>query len=130
MAAFGDLIQRDDWKNEKHVPMIELEGDVKKGEKVRVHLCVGSEIPHPNTTEHYISWIKLFYKPDGEKYAIHLGTYDFAAHAESVKGANEGSAKCEPCVYTVVSLEEPGELVAVSYCNIHGLWENSLRVDF
>lgn len=129
MGVFGDLIKKDDWKNEKHVPVIEIDGTAKKGEALDVCVCVGKEIAHPNTTEHHISWIKLFFKPDGENNVINLGNYQFAAHAESVKGPNEGSAKCEPHVITKVILGKSGTLVALSYCNIHGLWENSLRVD-
>ncbi|MFO7152303.1 MAG: class II SORL domain-containing protein [Bacillota bacterium] len=122
-------IQKDDWKKEKHVPVIEIKGPAKKGEPVDILLCVGKEIPHPNTTEHHIRWIKLFFQPDGEKYPVHLGTYAFEAHAESVEGPNKGSAKCEPCAYTRVILEKSGTLIALSYCNIHGLWQNDLRVD-
>jgi len=29
-----------------------------------------------------------------------------------------------------VKLEKSGSLIATSYCNIHGLWESSKRVDF
>ncbi|MDN5332025.1 MAG: superoxide reductase [Tepidanaerobacteraceae bacterium] len=130
MESLSLQIQKDDWKKEKHVPVIELKEPAKKGEPINIHLCVGKEIPHPNTTEHHIRWIKLFFQPDGEKFSIHLGTYTFEAHAESVEGPNKGPAKCEPCVHTSVILEKPGTLIALSYCNIHGLWENSLRVDF
>ncbi len=45
-------IQTDDWKTEKHVPVI----DIKKVEDGRAHVMVsvGKEIPHPNTTAHHI----------------------------------------------------------------------------
>ncbi|MDZ7815394.1 MAG: desulfoferrodoxin family protein, partial [Planctomycetota bacterium] len=26
--------------------------------------------------------------------------------------------------------EKPGTLIATSYCNIHGLWENQVRIEF
>ncbi len=129
MSNIGNHVQSADWKAEKHVPVIELKGPAKKGEAFDVSLSVGAEIAHPHTTEHHIRYIKLFYKPDGEKFLIHLGTYLFEAHAESVEGANAGSAKCEPKVVTTVTLEKPGELVALSYCNIHGLWDNTAKVE-
>jgi len=128
MSAIGAHVQSADWKSEKHVPVIEVKGPVKKGEAFEVHLSVGAEIAHPHTTEHHIRYIKLFFKPEGEKFIIQLGTYQFEAHAESVEGANEGSAKCEPKVSTTVTLEKPGELIALSYCNIHGLWDNAEKV--
>ncbi len=45
-------IQTDDWKTEKHVPVI----DIKKVEDGIAHVLVtvGKEIPHPNTTAHHI----------------------------------------------------------------------------
>ncbi len=129
VTPLGDYLQTADWKEEKHVPVIELVDDAKKGETFRVHLCVGSEIPHPHTTEHHIRWIKLFFQPQGEKFTVHLGSFVFEAHAESVQGANEGPAKCEPCVHTSITLEQPGKLMALSYCNIHGLWENEMDLE-
>ncbi len=128
MTNLGEYLQTADWKTEKHVPVIELKGPVKKGEAVAVHLSVGAEIAHPHTTEHHIRYIKLFFKPEGEKFALHLGSYLFEAHGESAEGANQGSARCEPRVATTVTLDKPGQLLAVSYCNIHGLWESSLQV--
>lgn len=128
MSYLGDYLQTADWKTEKHVPVIELKGLVKKGEAVAVHVSVGAEIAHPHTTEHHIRYIKLFFKPVGEKFLVHLGSYLFEAHGESAEGANQGSARCEPAVTTTVTLNKPGQLTAVSYCNIHGLWENSLEV--
>lgn len=128
MSNIGNHVQSADWKAEKHVPVIELMGPVKKGEPCQVQLSVGAEIAHPHTTEHHIRFIQLYFKPEGEKFAIHMGTFQFEAHGESVEGANAGSAKCEPKVTATITLEKPGELVAMSYCNIHGLWDNSEKV--
>jgi superoxide reductase len=129
MSAIGGHIQSADWKAEKHVPVIELKSAAKKGEPFEVQVSVGAEIAHPHTTEHHIRYIKLFFKPEGEKFVIHLGTYQFEAHAESAEGANAGSAKCEPKVTTTLTLEKSGELLALSYCNIHGLWDNAAKLD-
>ncbi len=128
MSAIGGHIQSADWKAEKHVPVIEVKGPVKKGEPFQVQLSVGAEIAHPHTTEHHIRYIQLYFKPEGEKFIIHMGTFNFEAHGESVEGANAGSAKCEPKVTATVTVEKAGELVALSYCNIHGLWDNSEKV--
>ncbi|MBW6463533.1 MAG: class II SORL domain-containing protein [Dethiobacteria bacterium] len=128
MSKIGDHVQSADWKAEKHVPVIEVMEPVKKGEPCQVQLSVGAEIAHPHTTEHHIRYIQLFFKPEGEKFLVHMGTFQFEAHGESVEGANAGSAKCEPKVTATVTLEKPGELVALSYCNIHGLWDNSEKV--
>ncbi len=128
MGVIGEHVQSADWKAEKHVPVIEVKGAPKKGEPFEVQLSVGAEIAHPHTTEHHIRNIQLYFKPEGEKFIVHMGTFQFEAHGESVEGANAGSAKCEPKVVTTVTLEKPGDLVAMSYCNIHGLWDNSEKV--
>ena len=31
------FLQQDDWKKEKHVPVIEIEGTVEKGKVVSIH---------------------------------------------------------------------------------------------
>ncbi len=128
MINIGDHIQSADWKSEKHVPVIEIEGPVEQNQPVTIHLKVGAEIAHPNTTEHHIRWIQLYFKPEGEKFIIHLGNYNFDAHGESIQGANEGSAFCEPSVSTKITLLKPGTIIATSYCNIHGLWQNSAEI--
>lgn len=129
MSIIGDHVQSADWKTEKHVPVIEVKGLAKKGEPFEVTVSIGEEVPHPHTTEHHIRYIQLFFKPEDEKFIIHLGTFQFEAHGESVEGANAGSAKCEPKATATITLEKPGELVALSYCNIHGLWDNSQKVE-
>ncbi len=128
MGVIGSHIQSADWKAEKHVPVIEIKGPVRKGEPFEVQLSVGAEVAHPHTTEHHISYIQLYFKPEGEKFIKHLGSFNFEAHGESTEGANAGSAKCEPRVIAAATVEKPGELIALSYCNLHGLWDNSEKV--
>ncbi len=124
----GDLLQSGDWKGEKHVPVIEAPARVVPGELFDVALSVGKEIPHPNTTEHHICWIKLYFKPDGDKFAYEVAELRFGAHGASVKGANEGPVHCDPFGAVRMKIASSGTLVAASYCNIHGLWESSLEI--
>lgn len=124
----GDNIQSADWKAEKHVPVISAPSEVVAGEKFRVTVQVGKEIPHPNTTEHHIRWIQLYFKPHGGKFVFDLGRFDFNAHAESPEGANKGPVVVEPSVECELKITSSGTLIAVSYCNIHGLWENSQEI--
>lgn len=128
-TSLGKQLQSADWKKEKHVPVIEVKETVKPGVPIAVSLSVGEEVPHPHTVEHHIRWIKLFFQPEGEKFTVHLGSFQFEAHGESVKGSGEGSAICEPTVTTSITLKKSGVLMALSYCNIHGLWEGSLPVE-
>ncbi len=122
----GNLFQTGDWKNEKHSPVIEI---LEKGEKIKVRVSVGKEIPHPNTTEHHISWIEVYFLPEGEKFTYHLGRFDFSAHGASSQGPNTSSVYTEPDVTFYFKTSKPGKLFASSFCNIHGLWSNSLELE-
>jgi superoxide reductase len=93
-----------------------------------IHVTVGKEIPHPNTTEHHIRWIRLYFKPEGGKFAYDLGTFEFNAHGESVDGPNKGPAYTEFEAQGFYKIETSGTLLAMSYCNIHGLWESSRAI--
>ena len=121
-------IQSSDWKTEKHAPAINCPDRFEIGKATVVELVVGQEQAHPHTTEHHIRWIQLFFKPDGGKFIFELGRFDFTAHGESVQGANNGPAYTEASATAKVKLNEAGTLIALSYCNIHGLWESSKEV--
>jgi len=122
-VKFAEMIQSADWKTEKHVPVIESPDSVKAGEKFTIQVKVGQEIAHPNTTEHHIRWIRVYFKPDGSKFACDVGLYEFDAHGESIEGPNKGPVYSEPSVQLALKLNVSGTLLATSYCNIHGLWE-------
>jgi len=121
MKRIGDLYQSGDWKGEKHVPVIHAPEKVKKGEVIEVNVNIGEEIPHPNTQEHYIAWIKVFFHPEGAKFPVEVGSYNFSSHGEQ-------GIFTEPYVTTRFKVEKSGTLYATSYCNIHGLWENSIEL--
>lgn len=98
---------------EKHVPVIERVSCEECG-KNAVKITVGKETPHPNTIEHHIKWVALFGVKNG--IAVHIATFDL------------GPAYGVPTVVAHVNLDDFSELVAVEYCNLHGLWESSLAL--
>jgi superoxide reductase len=122
-------IQTGDWKAEKHVPAIESPDKVAAGEVFDVKVSLGKAAAHPNTTEHHIRYIRLFFKPDDDKFVYNVGNCDFAAHGESAAGANEGPVHCHHGTVFQMSARASGTLHAVSYCNIHGLWESKKHID-
>ncbi len=128
MGKFGDHIQEADWKTEKHVPVIECVDEVKAGEVFEVKVSLGKEIAHPNTTEHHIRWISLYFHPHGEKFSYHVGHFEFNAHGESVQGANQGSVYTNHTVTASCKVSKPGVIHAIAFCNIHGLWESSKEI--
>ena len=129
MNKLSDHIQEADWKSEKHVPVIECPDKVNANQVFDVKVGLGMEIVHPNTTEHHIRWIRLYFHPDGEKYPYEIGNFEFNAHGESVRGANEGSVYTHHQVTTSMKTGKSGTLHALAFCNIHGLWESSKDVE-
>lgn len=78
---------------EKHVPVIEKDGD-----KIKVKV---GEVPHPMEEEHYIEWVELI--ADGKRCRKFLNPEDKPEVAFPYVGAKELSAR--------------------EYCNVHGLWQ-------
>ena len=128
MKSLGDLLQSADWKKEKHMPVIECPDAVKADEIFEVKVGLGKEVAHPNTTEHHISWVSLYYHPEGAKFPFQVGHFEFSAHGESVSGPNEGPVYTHHQVTAALKVSQPGTLHAVSLCNIHGLWESSKEI--
>jgi superoxide reductase len=128
MTDIRELYQSADWKQEKHVPVIELPEGVKKDESMRIGVTVGKEIAHPNTTEHHIEWIEVYFLPEGEKFPHTIGRFEFSAHGASGEGPNTSTIYTEPKVLVTLKTGKPGTLLAASYCNIHGLWNSSTAI--
>jgi superoxide reductase len=128
MPELKDLYQSADWKKEKHAPVIEALETVKKGEAVAVTVSVGKEIPHPNTTPHHIRWIEVFFYPDGAKFPFQVARMEFNAHGESTDGPDTSSIYTNPSVACSFKTEKPGTILASSFCNIHGLWQSTKKL--
>jgi len=126
--ALKDQLQTADWKSEKHVPVIECPDAVQAGELFEVKVSIGKEVAHPNTTEHHIMWIGLFFKPEDDNSTYDIGQFAFNAHGASVRGANTGPVYTHHGVTVAMRTDKPGTLYASSYCNIHGLWEGSKEI--
>lgn len=129
MAKLGDITQAADWKTEKHVPVIECPDAVRSGETFDVKVSLGKEIAHPNTTEHHIRWITLYFHPEGDKFPYQVGHFEFTAHGESAAGPNQGPVYTDHSVTSSLKVSKAGTLHALALCNIHGLWESSKEID-
>lgn len=118
-----------DWQKEKHVPAVDCPDKVKSGELVRVSVSLGKAVPHPNTTEHHIRWVKAFFSPDGENFTYELGRFEFNAHGESAEGANKGPLYTNHEVTFSFKTTKAGVLHVLALCNIHGLWASEKRIE-
>lgn len=117
-SQFGrHLIQKEHEGKEKHVPVITAPEKVKGGERFDVEVEVGKEKHHPNTVVHHIKWIQLFAKESDDTPMVHVATYDM------------GPTYAEPRVIFPVMLERTATLHVLAYCNLHGVWENSTKVE-
>jgi superoxide reductase len=127
--SIKETIQHADWQNEKHVPVIDCPDEVTSDEFTRVTVTLGKAVAHPNKTEHHIRWIAAYFEPEEGQFVHDLGSFEFNAHGESSKGANEGPLHTHHEVTFSFKTTAAGTLTAVSYCNIHGLWESSKRIE-
>ncbi|MBI4335451.1 MAG: class II SORL domain-containing protein [Candidatus Omnitrophica bacterium] len=129
MADIKELFQGADWKQEKHVPVIDGPAKFDKGAFTKITVAVGKEIAHPNTTEHHIRWIAVYFLPKGEKFPYQIGKFEFTAHGESTQGPNTSSVFTHPEVALSFKTDKPGDILASSYCNIHGLWQSAKSIE-
>jgi superoxide reductase len=124
----GDQVGKADWKKEKHVPVIDCADKVKADEMFEVKLTIGKEIPHPNTSAHHISWVALYFHPDGEKFSYLIARTEFSAHGASTEGPDTSSVYTHSSAANWMKTKKSGTLHSVSYCNIHGLWESEKKI--
>ena len=117
----SDYVKTADWKAEKHVPVISAPATVAAGQAFEVEVSVGKEISHPNTVEHHIAWIALHFVPDGSPVSVEIGRVDLSSHGPVVTTAS--TAKFS------VQVQKGGVLYATAYCNLHGLWSSSAKID-
>ncbi|HOG45203.1 MAG TPA: class II SORL domain-containing protein [Anaerolineae bacterium] len=129
MATLGEHVQHADWKLEKHAPAIACPERVKAGELFTVGLTLGSENAHPNTTEHHIRWIALYFQPQGAKFIYEVDRFEFNAHGEATAGANQGPVYSHYATSATLKITQPGTLHALAFCNIHGLWESTKEIE-
>lgn len=101
---------------EKHVPTITIDKGHKEGKDI-VRVVVGHETPHPNTLEHHIAWIELYGVKKANDQVINLGR---AAWAPVYSNPNVR--------FQINQIEDFKAFHALAYCNIHGLWVNSLEL--
>jgi len=130
MADLRDLLQSADWKAEKHVPVIEGPDQAAAAQTVNLEVSIGKQIAHPNTTEHHIRYLEVYFLPSGEKFPYQLGRFEFNAHGDSVQGPNTSTVFSEPKAVISFKTAKSGTVMATAYCNIHGLWrsEKELKV--
>jgi len=54
---------------------------------------------------------------------------EFDAYGESAAGPNMSTVYTHPEAGASFKTDKPGMILASSYCNIHGLWQSSKRLE-
>lgn len=104
--------------HEKHIPTIKFIKNHGNEEINTIKIVVGNTIAHPNTLEHSIKWIDLYIQTNDKKIKF-IGRQEFEPTI------------CEPVAKFKISkdiVDCTEEIIAVSYCNLHGLWIDSVSI--
>jgi superoxide reductase len=91
----------------KHTPFITLEAQL---DRLLVNIEVGHEVPHPNGTDHYITFIELY------------------ANGAPIARLDLSPVVTHPKFCVPVSLPPDTVLRAVEHCNLHGLWAYEVTI--
>ncbi len=81
---------------EKHVPVVNVDGDVVKVE-------IGA-VEHPMTEEHSILWVYLQTDRGGQRKCLEVGK----------------------APYVEFALKDEKPVAVYAYCNLHGLWKTEI----
>lgn len=112
---FADYIKTQEAEGkEKHVPAIDIK-ECSSCNELIVTVQVGKEVMHPSTVEHHIKYIQLFGEKNDNKF-VHISTMELGEENTLPRGK--------------VNIKKDGfkNIIALSFCNIHGIWENNLEV--
>lgn len=108
--ATGEAIS----KVESHTPKIEAPDVVKANEPFELTVSVG---PHPNTVQHSIRRIEVYFYEEGRAFnPILLASIDLTP------------VYSDPKISLTLRIGKSGIVYAVGYCNLHGLWEARKKI--
>lgn len=96
----ADFAMADDF-TKKHTPYLTME---RAGDKVRISVEVGHEVPHPNTLDHYIAYVELRVAD------ATIARFDFTPQA------------VYPKVSVIADLPAGTMVKAIELCNLHSYW--------
>jgi len=117
MKAYTKNDELESSLKEKHTPVIKAPEKVRTNEEFEVIINIGEKVPHPNTIEHHIKWIQVFAEVEERAFnPVHVATFDL------------GPTFAEPKVKFRMKLEKTANLIVLGYCNLHGIWENSMKI--
>lgn len=129
MSDTKNRLQPAEFKEERHIPLINIPKRIKKNEDFTVKVTVGKDALHPHTKDHYIRWIEVFFQTRDAIAPNEIRKFEFPP-CEGGAATPEGSNASTPREITInFKTAKAGTIFATSYCNIHGLWQNSRHIE-
>ena len=111
---FADYIKTQEAEGkEKHVPSIDVK-ECSSCNELTITVQVGKDILHPSTVEHHIKYIQLFGETNDNKFA-HISIINLGEENTLPRG----KVNIKKGIFK--------NIIVLSFCNIHGVWENSMR---
>lgn len=96
---------------DRHTPVIICDKQARRGEKFKVKVRMGTEYPHPDDADHYISYVQLWNRET------------FIAEIHFAPGALGGQAGHVEVDFFIVP-KMTMNLAAMAVCTKHGLWQS------
>ncbi len=104
-------------KVQSHTPVIECPERVEADKIFQIKISLGDGAGHPDTTEHHICRISLYYSDSDGKTVRQITGVEFESHSLG----RDALSRYETTVDAKIA--ESGVLHAMAYCNVHGLAE-------
>ncbi len=100
---------------DRHSPHIDCDEQVNSGEKFKVKVVLGDEYLHPNQSDHHIAWIQLWNRET------------LLCEARFTSDALCQQANHAEIDFYIVAPQVSMNLMAMSYCTKHGLWQSDAK---
>lgn len=97
---------------DRHTPVIECVDEVKKGDKFRVKVRIGTEYLHPDDFNHFISYIQLWNRET------------LIAESRFLPGTFGNKPNHPEVDFYMAAPEVSMNLTAMCHCTQHGLWSS------
>jgi superoxide reductase len=104
-------------KVRSHTPVIECPEKVEAGKIFQIKISLGDGTGYPDTTEHHIRRVSLYYSDNDGKTVRQIAGVEFDSHSPN----RDALSRYETIVDAKIT--ESGILHAMAYCNVHGLAE-------
>lgn len=100
---------------DRHTPVIICEPNARQGKKFKVKVRMGTEYPHPDDADHFISYIQLWNRET------------MLAEARFAPGSQGHQSEHVEVDFYIVPGPVSMNLSAMAVCTKHGLWQSESR---